>query len=68
MKKLIPLLFAVSLLVGCAKSYTPILNTDFKLNAVYKIGDFSFSCEIVKNENIVSVTPTSTNAKNMIIT
>jgi hypothetical protein len=69
MKKTIPLFLILLTLVGCsAKIYTPVINTEFELNAVYQTGDFSYNCEIVKNEDFVSVTPTSTNASGMIIT
>lgn len=65
-------IFALTLLLlvisGCAKkTYTPVLETEFKLNAVYKSGDFSYSCRIVKTENYVSITPVSTKAKGMTI-
>lgn len=69
MKKIIPLFLLVLLLNGCAaKIYTPVVNTEFELNAVYKTGDFSYNCIIVKNDSGVSITPTSTNAAGMTIT
>lgn len=70
MKKLIPAFLLVSMLLcGCtAKSYTPVITTDFEMNAVYQTGDFSFDCVISKNGNVLCVTPTSTSATGMIIT
>ena len=62
------LLIILLLLSGCAKkTYTPVLETRFDLNADYKMGDFSYSCRIVKSENSVSITPTSSYAKGMTI-
>ncbi len=55
------------LFCGCKiKTYTPEL-TDFKQNASVSLGDFSYTCEICKNNGVVSVTATSTNAKDMCI-
>lgn len=70
MKKLIPLFLLISLLFcGCsAKEYTPVISTDFTMNAVYKTGDFSYNCVISKENNVLSVTPTTTRAAGMIIT
>jgi hypothetical protein len=69
MKKIIPLIFALLCLTGCkAKNYTPVINTAFDVNAKYKTGDFSYSCEIVKNETSLSVTATSTKASGTTIT
>jgi hypothetical protein len=69
MKKIIPLFLLMLMFAGCsAKIYTPVVNTEFELNAVYQTGDFSYNCEIVKSNNVVSITPTSTNAAGMVIT
>lgn len=69
MKKIIPLFLLIMVLSGCAaKIYTPVLNTEFELDAVYKTGDFSYNCKIVKNAQSVCVTPASTNAAGMTIT
>ena len=67
--KLILLLILIPLfLCGCVqKTYTPVLETEFDLNAVYKTGDFSYSCRIKRTKEYVSITPTSTNAKGMTI-
>lgn len=68
MKKLIVPLLVLLTLVGCSqKHFTPIINTEFQANAVYKMGDFSYSCTINKTADYVSVTPLTTNAKGMII-
>ena len=68
MKKLIPVLLAALLFSGCAaRTYTPVINEDFKVSAIYKTGDFSFSCEIEKQGNTLYFTPTSTRAKGMVI-
>lgn len=56
------------LLSGCTqKTFTPVINTDFNLNAVYKTGDFSYSCKISCNGDTVTVQPTSTKAVDLII-
>lgn len=69
MKKIIPLFLALLLLSGCsAERLTPVINEDLKLSAIYKTGDFSFSCEIEKKGNEIKFTPTSTKAKGLIIT
>lgn len=69
MKKIIPLFLLVLVLSGCAaKIYTPVINTEFEVNAVYQTGDFSYNCKIVKKDGSISVTPTTTNAAGMIIT
>lgn len=67
--KLILLFFTVLLVFsGCAKkTYTPVLENEFDVNAVYTAGDFSYTCRIIKTDSFVSVTPTSTNAKGMTI-
>ena len=57
-------------LAGCNSGIaatTPALDTEFNLSAVYKAGDFSYSCNIVKSAESLSVTPTSTNAAGMVI-
>lgn len=68
MKKIVPIIFAVLvLLAGCSvETYTPEIN-DFSQNASVEAGDFSYTCEISMAENIVTVTATSTNAKGMCI-
>lgn len=67
-KRIFALLLLLLIISGCAKkTYTPVLETEFNLNAVYKVGDFSYSCKIVKTKNSVSITPTSTNAKGLTI-
>ncbi len=69
MKKIIPAFLLVLCLCGCsAKSITPVVTTDFTLNAVYKTGDFSYECVIAKKDGVLSVTPTSTRASGMFIT
>ena len=68
MKKLILLLLPLLALSACtAKTYTPVLNTDFSTGAVYKTGDFSYTCKIEKKGNLLSITPTSTSAEGMVI-
>ena len=53
---------------GCkTEKQTPVIKAEYTLSAVYKAGDFSYSCEIIKNENGVFVIPDSTKAKGMII-
>ena len=65
-KRIFALMLLLLLISGCAKkTYTPVLETEFNLNAVYKVGDFSYSCKIVKTKSCVSITPTSTNAKGL---
>lgn len=61
------MLVIIFLFCGCKmKTYTPEL-TDFKQNASVTSGDFSYTCEICKKDGVVSVTATSTNAKDMSI-
>ena len=56
------------LFIGCSpEKYTPVIKADLSLSAVYKTGDFSYSCKIVKKENEVSVIPVSTRAKGLVI-
>lgn len=72
MKKIISLLF-VSLFIFTFSSCTIKINTpeipqSFNQNAVVTSGDFSFECEICKNEEIVSVKVKNTNALGLIMT
>ena len=56
------------MLCACGhKTYTPVLNSHYNLNAQYKTGDFSYKCKIIVGESFVSVTPLETNAKGMTI-
>lgn len=56
-------------LTGCKTvSYTPVICTDFDLNAVYQTGDFSYSCKIKRDKKGVKVTVLSTSARGMTIT
>ena len=71
MKKIISLLF-VSLFIFTFSSCTIKINTpeipqSFNQNAVVTSGDFSFECEICKNEEIVSVKVKNTNALGLIM-
>lgn len=69
MKKIISALLLVLCLCGCsAKIITPVITTDFTLNAVYKTGDFSYECVIAKKDGVLSVSPTNTRASGMFIT
>ena len=66
--KMIISLCVLLILSGCAqKTYTPVIQSDFSLNAVYKTGDFSYKCKIVRTKDFVSVTPLSTHAKGMTV-
>ena len=68
MKKFVPLFLAISLIVfsGCkVKDYTPELPSDFNLSAVVTSGDFSFDCEICKNNDGVSVDVLTTSAQGL---
>lgn len=66
MKKILPLIFVFFVLTGCkVKDYTPEIPAVFKENAVVTLGDFSYTCEICRNENNVSVNITSTNAQGL---
>lgn len=68
MKKIIPLLLILLCLFGCsAELYTPVIVSEYSLSAVYKTGDFSYTCKIVKTNDFVSIMPTSSNAEGMII-
>lgn len=68
MRKIIPLIFAVMLLLcGCKmKTYTPEI-TDFEQNASVASGIFSYTCKICRNNGEITVTATSTNAEGMSI-
>lgn len=68
MKKIIPLLVLLTALFsGCSiQNYTPEL-VDFNQNSAYTSGDFFCSCNITLDENIVTVTATSTNANGLTI-
>lgn len=67
MKKIIPIVLLLALLSGCTiQNYTPEL-VDFNQNAAYTSGDFFCSCNITLDNNIVTVTATSTNAKGLTI-
>ena len=71
MKKIISLLL-VSLFIFTFSSCTIKINTpeipqSFNQNAVVTSGDFSFECEICKNEEIVSVKVKNTNALGLIM-
>lgn len=69
MKKIIPLFLILVTLFGCsAKTYTPVIDTAFSINAVYKTGDFSYFCKIDSCDNSISITPTTTYAEGMTIT
>ncbi len=67
MKKIIPIavLLLALLLTGCkVKNYTPEI-ADFSQKASVSTGEFSYSCEIVRNSEGVTVTATSTNASGL---
>lgn len=54
---------------GCAqKHFTPVINTDFDLNAVYKTGDFSCLCTVEMKNNAVTVTSISGKTKGLSVT
>ena len=68
MKKIIPLILVLLLFSGCkAKEYTPVIKAEFKACAVYKTGDFSYTCEIIRTGDTFSISPTSTRAKGLVI-
>ena len=68
MKKIIPFILVLLLFSGCkTRTYTPVINEDFKCSAVYKTGAFSFSKKKKKTGDTISLVPTSTKAKGMII-
>ena len=67
MKRILPF-FLVVLLSACAtQKYTPVINEDFKISAIYRTGGFSYSCDIEKQGDTVYITPTSTRAKGLVI-
>lgn len=69
MKRCILLLAPLVLLWGCSRTeYSPVISPEFAQNAVYSSGDFSFSCDIERSDDYITVTVTSTNAKDMIMT
>lgn len=60
MKKIIPFLLALVLLTGCtARSFTPVISTEFDVTAVYKAGDFSYNCRITRKKGVVTITSLS---------
>lgn len=66
MKKIIPVLLCLLIITGCShRMFTPVINTDFKVEAVCKAGDFSYSCLITRKDNVITVEPISTRAKGM---
>lgn len=68
MKKILLLLVLLLCLTACStRVYTPVIKDEFTLDAVYETGDFSYTCRIVKTQQAVSITPTSTYAKGMSI-
>ena len=56
-----------TVLAACSKGNAPVFDADLRYHAVYKTGDFSYSCTIVKENGVISITPTSTNAAGMTI-
>ncbi len=73
MKRFVNLLFFVIFLVFlfcscCAKINTPKMPSTFKQNAVVTLGDFSFECEICKDESSVSTKVNNTNALGLVMT
>lgn len=57
------------LLVGCRiKNYTPEIPVTFTDNVTVVSGDFSYQCEICKNETGVTVTVLSTKAQGLVMT
>ena len=71
MKKIFSLFFLVILSISfssCkAKINTPEIPQSFNQNAVVTSGDFSFECEICKNEKSVSVKVKNTNALGLVM-
>lgn len=68
LKKIVPLFLAISLILfsGCkVKNYTPELPVDFNLSAAVTSGDFSFDCEICKNNGSVRVDVLTTSAQGL---
>ncbi|MCH5314876.1 MAG: hypothetical protein J1E81_03100 [Eubacterium sp.] len=70
MKKLFPLfIMIIFLLSACSiDAKTPVLPTAFNQRARVSIGDFSYQCEICKNEKGIIFTVLSTNAQGMVMT
>ena len=57
------------MLTGCSqRMFTPVISSEFTLNAVYRTGDFSYNCIITKDENSLTIEPTSTKAEGLKIT
>ena len=69
MKRLVPLLiFIIAFFTGCdVKNYTPEIPATLNQSATVSSGDFSFQCEICKNQEGVKVTVLSTEAKGMVM-
>ncbi|MCM1286591.1 MAG: hypothetical protein NC213_10425 [Acetobacter sp.] len=75
MKKAVLALTLISVIffTGCSKesilkkTITPELPVSFNQRANVSSGDFSYSCEICKNDKSVSVKVTSTNAQGMVM-
>ena len=73
MKKFINLFFLIIFLAfafcSCSvKINTPKIPSTFKQNAVVTLGDFSFDCEICKDESSVSTKLNNTNALGLVMT
>ena len=68
MKKIIPIVLFLALICsGCKiQTYTPEI-VDFVQSAAVTSGDFSYTCEISRKNNVVTVTATSTNAAGLSI-
>lgn len=68
MKKIIPMVLLLALIFsGCEiQTYTPEI-VDFVQSAAVTSGDFSYTCEISRKSNAVTVTATSTNAAGLSI-
>lgn len=57
------------LLSACSiEAETPVLPTAFNQRAKVSTGDFSYQCEICKNEGKLSLTVLSTNAQGLVMT
>ncbi len=68
MKKLVPLICILLTLCGCsARNITPTTNTTVDLSAVYRVGDFYYDCDIVWENGVLTVTPTTTLAAGMVM-
>lgn len=66
MKKIIPLLFTLFMLVGCSQqNNAPALSDDFSSKAEIKVGDFSYSATIKWHNNKAFITANTTNAKGL---